>query len=84
MGEATRTLIFNTKSRLGLNAGVLISWIVLSLFTLPLVVFLVRRKEMAAAREASENADETGAHYRTKTSIQNDVDVEIAPKAEGG
>ncbi|KAF9518190.1 hypothetical protein BS47DRAFT_1371079 [Hydnum rufescens UP504] len=35
LGQATRTLIFNTKSHLGLNAGVLISWLVLSFITLP-------------------------------------------------
>ncbi|KAF9506164.1 hypothetical protein BS47DRAFT_1305609, partial [Hydnum rufescens UP504] len=48
MGQATRTIIFNTKSHLGLNAGVLIAWIALSCFTIPLFTLLVRRRARAA------------------------------------
>ncbi|KAF9509198.1 hypothetical protein BS47DRAFT_1332343 [Hydnum rufescens UP504] len=57
MQQATRTLIFNTKSHLGLNAGILIAWIALSCFTIPLFAFIMRRRAMAAAaREATSRS----------------------------
>ncbi|KAF9509200.1 hypothetical protein BS47DRAFT_1488035 [Hydnum rufescens UP504] len=57
MAQATRTIIFNTKSHLGLNAGILIAWIALSCLTIPLFSFIMRRGDMlAAAREATSIA----------------------------
>ncbi|KAF8322825.1 uncharacterized protein EI90DRAFT_2936677 [Cantharellus anzutake] len=46
VGQATRTLIFNTKNHLGLNAAVLIGWILLSMCTTVLFQYLVRRVAM--------------------------------------
>jgi hypothetical protein len=59
MQQATRTLIFNTKSHLGRNAGILIAWIALSCFTIPLFAFIMRRRAMAAA--AQEATSRSGA-----------------------
>ena len=49
MGQARLTLIFNTKSHLGLNSGVLISWIALSCCTIALFSFMIRRRKIAIA-----------------------------------
>ncbi|KIM31251.1 hypothetical protein M408DRAFT_327517 [Serendipita vermifera MAFF 305830] len=46
MSQAVRTIIFNTKNHLGLNFGVLLAWTALSLITVPLLSFIMRRKEM--------------------------------------
>ncbi|KAF9510770.1 hypothetical protein BS47DRAFT_1347498, partial [Hydnum rufescens UP504] len=63
MAQATRTIIFNTKSHLGLNAGILIAWIVLSCLTIPLFSFIMRRRDMlAAAREATSTAQKHSNH----------------------
>ncbi|KAF9513183.1 hypothetical protein BS47DRAFT_1393554 [Hydnum rufescens UP504] len=52
--QATRTIVFITKSHLGLNAVILIAWIALSCCTIPLFSFIMRRRDMAtAAREAA-------------------------------
>ena len=48
MSQAVRTIIFNTKNHLGRNFGVLLAWVALSLITLPLFQYLVRRREIAA------------------------------------
>ncbi|KAG8907501.1 hypothetical protein FRB99_003874 [Tulasnella sp. 403] len=49
LSQAVRTIIFNTKSHLGLNAGVLIAWIILSCITIPLFTWWMRRKDVKAA-----------------------------------
>ncbi|KAF9510508.1 hypothetical protein BS47DRAFT_1300079 [Hydnum rufescens UP504] len=55
--QAVRTIIFNTKSHLGLNAGVLLCWIALSAFvTLPFTIWFHHRKGLRAAREARYGA----------------------------
>jgi hypothetical protein len=43
--QAIRTIIFNTKSHLGLNIGVLMAWIVLSLCTVSLFTYMMVRRE---------------------------------------
>ena len=60
LSQATRTLIFNTKSHLGLNAGVLIAWIVLSMVTIPIFAWFVRRQEQKAAAKAALAAGASG------------------------
>ncbi|KAG8952839.1 hypothetical protein FRC00_006594 [Tulasnella sp. 408] len=45
LAEAIRTIIFNTKNKLGLNAGVLLAWVALSMVTVPLFTWIVRRKD---------------------------------------
>ncbi|KAF9504755.1 hypothetical protein BS47DRAFT_616650 [Hydnum rufescens UP504] len=55
--QATRTIVFNTKSHLSLNAGILIAWIALSCCTIPLFSFIMHRRDMAtAAREAASSS----------------------------
>ncbi|KAG8938119.1 hypothetical protein FRC04_009513 [Tulasnella sp. 424] len=54
LSEAVRTIIFNTKNRLGLNAGVLVAWVVLSMITVPLFTWLMRRKDEQAEKQKSE------------------------------
>ncbi|KAF9509682.1 hypothetical protein BS47DRAFT_1411675 [Hydnum rufescens UP504] len=44
LGQATRTIIFNTKSHLGLNAAVLLAWIALSLVVLPSLMWWEHRR----------------------------------------
>ncbi|KAG8950622.1 hypothetical protein FRC04_007246 [Tulasnella sp. 424] len=53
LSEAVRTIIFNTKNRLGLNAGVLLAWLVLSMITVPLFTWLLRRKEEQTEKQKS-------------------------------
>jgi hypothetical protein len=50
MSQAVRTIIFNTKNHLGRNFGALIAWAVLSLITVPLFTYLMRRKEIREER----------------------------------
>ncbi|KAG9047508.1 hypothetical protein FS837_002093 [Tulasnella sp. UAMH 9824] len=56
LSQAVRTIIFNTKDRLGLNAGVLLAWVVLSMITVPLFTWLMRRKDEQA--EKQKNAEQ--------------------------
>ncbi|KIO25208.1 hypothetical protein M407DRAFT_244144 [Tulasnella calospora MUT 4182] len=51
LSEAVRTIIFNTKNRLGLNAGVLLAWVALSMITVPLFTWLLRREDEQAERQ---------------------------------
>ncbi|CAE6527088.1 unnamed protein product [Rhizoctonia solani] len=44
--QAVRTILFATKNHLGLNAGVIIGWIVLSCVTIPLFTILMRRRDI--------------------------------------
>lgn len=48
MSQAVRTIIFGTKNHLGRNFGVLLAWAALSLITLPVFQYLMRRREIAA------------------------------------
>ena len=48
MSQATRTIIFDTKNHLALNAGVLLSWIAVSLFTITSLTLFQRRKQRLA------------------------------------
>ncbi|KAH9938891.1 uncharacterized protein BXZ73DRAFT_44386 [Epithele typhae] len=45
LSHALRTILFNTKDNLGVNAGVLVAWIALSCFTITLFSWIVRRWE---------------------------------------
>jgi len=53
MSQAVRTIIFDTKNHLGRNFGVLLAWTVLSLITVPLFTFIMRRKEMRAEAQSA-------------------------------
>ncbi|KAG8692181.1 hypothetical protein FRC08_009958 [Ceratobasidium sp. 394] len=58
--QAVRTILFNTKNHLGLNAGVIIGWCVLSCITIPLFTVIMRRRDVRAheraVREKGEKA----------------------------
>ncbi|KAG8992124.1 hypothetical protein FRB90_001079 [Tulasnella sp. 427] len=56
LAQAIRTIIFNTKNKMGLNAGVLLAWIVLSSITIPFFTWLIRRKTELAERNRVEEA----------------------------
>ncbi|KAG8815111.1 hypothetical protein FRC17_000864 [Serendipita sp. 399] len=46
LGQAVRTIIFNTKNHLGRNFAVLIAWTILSLITVPLMIYVTRQREI--------------------------------------
>lgn len=58
LSQAVRTIIFNTKSHLGLNAGVIIAWIFLNFFTITLFTWYMRRPAVKAeeAKQAEQDA----------------------------
>ncbi|CEL62334.1 Nitrosoguanidine resistance protein SNG1 OS=Saccharomyces cerevisiae (strain ATCC 204508 / S288c) GN=SNG1 PE=1 SV=1 [Rhizoctonia solani AG-1 IB] len=56
--QSVRTILFDTKNHLGLNAGVLMSWIVLSLITIPLFTVIMRRRDERAHQQ--EMAEKQG------------------------
>lgn len=56
LAEAIRTIIFNTKNKLGLNAGVLLAWLALSMITVPLFTWIMRRKDEQAEKKKVDEA----------------------------
>ncbi|KAL1736252.1 hypothetical protein EV714DRAFT_279599 [Schizophyllum commune] len=50
VSHTVRSIVFGSKNTLGLNFGVLVAWIVISCFTLPLFQWFIRRKLVAASR----------------------------------
>ncbi|GAB1526159.1 hypothetical protein RhiTH_009325 [Rhizoctonia solani] len=52
--QAVRTILFNTKNHLGLNAGVLLGWIALSCITIPLFTTFMRRKDVSEHKKQVE------------------------------
>ena len=60
--QAIRTILFDTKNHLGLNAGVILSWVALSCVTIPLFTILIRRRDVRAHEKAMEekNGGEKG------------------------
>ncbi|KAJ7167927.1 hypothetical protein C8R46DRAFT_951059 [Mycena filopes] len=48
--RAVRAVVFGTRNDVGLNAGVLIAWIVLSCCTLPVVQWVMRRRVVRASQ----------------------------------
>ncbi|KAG7451801.1 uncharacterized protein BT62DRAFT_880958 [Guyanagaster necrorhizus] len=55
---AVRTIIFGTKNQLGMQFGILIAWTAISMITIPLFQWLMRRKTVARwrAQEAEVKA----------------------------
>ncbi|KAG8854906.1 hypothetical protein FRB96_007306 [Tulasnella sp. 330] len=51
---ATRTIIFNTHSHLGKNAGIILAWAALSCITIPLFTWWTRRAEVGAHERQAE------------------------------
>lgn len=57
-----RTLIFDTKSEIGMGFGIIIAWWVLSAFiTLPIITWVYRRKEVKEHRREQEKAGSPAA-----------------------
>jgi len=56
IGLAIRTIIFNTHSHMGRNAGVLIAWIALSVGTITVFTYLTERRTRAAVASDQEKA----------------------------
>ena len=54
VSKAVRTIVFGTKNALGTDFAVLIVWIAISCFTLPLLQMYVRRRDDKAAKAAEE------------------------------
>lgn len=52
--QAVRTILFDTKNHLGLNAGVILGWCALSAVTIPLFTILMRRRDVRAHEQAME------------------------------
>ncbi|KAI9571106.1 hypothetical protein HD554DRAFT_249739 [Boletus coccyginus] len=52
VSNTVRTVVFNTKNQIGLNFGVQFAWIVVSCITLPIFVWLARRRQVQAWRQS--------------------------------
>jgi hypothetical protein len=52
LSRIVRTLIFNTKNDIGKNIGIVIAWVVVSVITVPLSTWLLRRKAVNLHRKA--------------------------------
>ncbi|KAI5123660.1 hypothetical protein M0805_001690 [Coniferiporia weirii] len=50
VSRTVRTILFNTRNQIGLNFGVQLAWIGISLITIPLFTTILRRREMRAWR----------------------------------
>lgn len=55
---AVRTIVFGTKNQLGLQFGILLAWMGVSLITLPLFQWLFRRGAVAKTKAATHRAGE--------------------------
>ena len=91
MSQAVRTIIFNTKNHLGRNFGVLLAWVALSLITLPLLQYLVRRREIAAedaqtpdddSRELVREREEFGRGTTAEVDETLERDIESAERLD--
>ena len=56
VSRATRTILFRTRDQVGLNFGVLFGWIAVSLITIPLFQWYVRRKAVREWRQRQADA----------------------------
>jgi len=84
MSQAVRTIIFDTKNHLGLNFGVLLAWAALSLITVPLFSFLVRRKEMReeAARTLPDEREEEIREKQERLDYGAGTTAQVTPSLE--
>ncbi|GJE94695.1 SNG1 family protein [Phanerochaete sordida] len=58
VSRAVRTILFRTRDQVGLNFGVLIAWIVVSLVSIPLAQAYVRRKQVAEWRASQHTRED--------------------------
>lgn len=52
LSRVVRTIIFNTKNDIGMNLGIVIAWIVVSIITVILATWLSRRKAVKQHHKA--------------------------------
>ncbi|KIY73198.1 hypothetical protein CYLTODRAFT_417169 [Cylindrobasidium torrendii FP15055 ss-10] len=69
IGRAVRTIIFGTKNQLGLNFGVLIAWMTVSIITLPLFQWFMRRGAIKQAQAEALAAAQQQEHDETATAV---------------
>lgn len=68
LSQTVRTIIFNTKSHMGLNAGVLICWMVLNFVTITLFTWFIRKRTLneERAQERALEKDVSGEEQKTE------------------
>ncbi|KAF5369050.1 hypothetical protein D9758_002945 [Tetrapyrgos nigripes] len=54
VSRAIRTILFSTKNNLGLNFGILLVWVAVSMITLPLFQWFMRRRHVSELNHAYE------------------------------
>jgi ABC-type polysaccharide/polyol phosphate export permease len=59
ISQGVRAILFGTKNHLGLNFGVLLAWIVISMLTLPLFQWFMRREHIEETDGTREKAPST-------------------------
>jgi len=57
VSNTVRTVVFNTKNQIGLNFGVQFAWIAVSCITLPIFVWLARRRQVQDWRRSQTKED---------------------------
>lgn len=72
LGQATRTIIFNVKSRLGLNAGIILAWAALSVITLIAITLFHRRTDRRAAGVGKTNGKEPDLEIDSTTNEEEE------------
>jgi hypothetical protein len=77
MSQIVRTIIFNTKNHLGRNFGVLLAWVALSLITLPILQYLVRRREIATNEVRARGEDDSKELVREREEFGRGTTAEI-------
>ncbi len=77
MSQAVRTIIFNTKNHLGRNFGVLLAWVALSLITLPVLQYLVRRREIAAENVQTHGDEDSKELVREREEFGRGTTAEV-------
>ncbi|KAK7462780.1 hypothetical protein VKT23_007364 [Stygiomarasmius scandens] len=58
VSRAIRTILFDTKNTVGLNFGILLAWVAISMITLPLFQWFMRRRNITELNHAFETDKE--------------------------
>ena len=56
VGRAVRTIIFNTRNEIAQNLGILLGWVGLSIITITVTTYLLRRKAVQEHRREQMEA----------------------------
>jgi len=57
VGQAVRTIIFDTKNEIAKNLGILLAWAVFSMITVALATWLMRRKSVNEYKKAKSGGN---------------------------